>query len=211
MEKDFEIYLFDFDGCLVDTMKAMEFIFLESLKKCGLSAEKEEVKQFIRQPLPVTFKQKGGEDKDFSTFDYWINVYLKDEKATLDSQLFDDVLPLLKKLKSQNKVVGIVTSNNAPHVRTVMNYLNVDLSYFDVIVGNQESKIHKPNPDPILKALEMLNYKGDKLNVIYVGDALDDVKAGKSAGVSYCLLDRFDEYLDYKEGKIKTLLELVNE
>ena len=85
MEKDFEIYLFDFDGCLVDTMKAMEFIFLESLKKCGLSAEKEEVKQFIRQPLPVTFKQKGGEDKDFSTFDYWINVYLKDEKATFVS------------------------------------------------------------------------------------------------------------------------------
>lgn len=211
MKKDYKVYLFDFDGCLVDTMKAMEFIFLESLKQCGLSAKKEEVVQFVRQPLPVTFKQKGGEDKDFSTFDYWINVYLKDEKATLDSELFPDVLPLLKKLKAQNKVVGIVTSNNAPHVREVMNYLKVDLSIFDVIVGNQESKIHKPNPDPVLKALEMLNYKGNINDVIYVGDALDDVKAGKSAGVEYCLLDRFDEYGNYQEEKIKSLMELIDE
>ena len=77
---------------------------------------------------------------------------------------------------------------------------------FSLIVGNQETKRHKPFPDPILKALKLLDI--DKNKVCYVGDGLDDMRCATSAEVTPILLDRIGEYDDEKHIKIKSLNEL---
>ena len=56
----------------------------------------------------------------------------------------------------------------------------------------------------------MLKYEGDKKDVAYVGDAMNDVLAAKAAGVVPILLDRNDEFKDSPEYiRIKSLKELL--
>ena len=77
-------------------------------------------------------------------------------------------------------------------------------------MGNREAPNPKPNPEPILTALEMIGYKGDKKDVCYVGDSLNDCLAASNAGVVPILLDRDDEYKDAPYKRIKSLSELLD-
>ena len=63
---------------------------------------------------------------------------------------------------------------------------------------------------PIEKALELIRYKGDLSKVVYVGDSLNDVKAAVNAKIKPILLDRLDEFDEYKDRfeVIKSLDEI---
>jgi pyrophosphatase PpaX len=52
---------------------------------------------------------------------------------------------------------------------------------FETVVGGDETKKHKPDPEPLLLALERLGAAPD--DAVYVGDAPFDVKAAKAAGL----------------------------
>lgn len=96
-------------------------------------------------------------------------------------ELFDGVEGTLKALKQKGYTLGIVTSKIK---NTCIRGLDLfDLKdYFNVIVGMEDTKKHKPNPQPILKALDKLNVKG-KENIFYVGDSPFDINAARRAGV----------------------------
>ena len=106
--------------------------------------------------------------------------------------------------------LGIVTSNNVPHVRDVLKKFDMQSDFFTVLVGNREAPNPKPSPEPILKALEMIHYQGDKKEVCYVGDSLNDCLSAVKAGITPILLDRHDEYQDNQYLKIKSLKELLD-
>ena len=110
----------------------------------------------------------------------------------------------------QEADLGIVTSNNIPHVRDVLKKFDMQKDFFSVLVGNREAPNPKPSPEPILKALEMINYQGDKKDVCYVGDSLNDCISAVNAGIVPILLDRDDEYKDAPYKRIKSLSELLD-
>ena len=49
------------------------------------------------------------------------------------------------------------------------------------MIGSDDTERHKPAPDPILKALELLDARPS--DAAYVGDSPFDVRAAKAAGV----------------------------
>ena len=59
--------------------------------------------------------------------------------------------------------------------------LNQMEGYFDVIIGQDEVKNGKPDPEGILTACRMMNEGHD--SVIYVGDSPMDIQAARNAGV----------------------------
>ena len=56
----------------------------------------------------------------------------------------------------------------------------------------------------------MIGYKGDKKNVCYVGDSLNDCIAATKAGIVPILLDRNNEYSDAPYLRICSLKELLD-
>ncbi len=54
-------------------------------------------------------------------------------------------------------------------------------SYFEFIVGHEDTDKHKPNPEPILEAIKRLKIKHDEC--IYIGDQPYDIMAAREAGV----------------------------
>jgi pyrophosphatase PpaX len=90
----------------------------------------------------------------------------------------DGVLVLLKE---EGRRLGIVTAKRRATVELA--FAQVPLAHlFETVVGGDETERHKPDPEPLLLALDRLSVGADE--AAYVGDAPFDVKAAKAAGIS---------------------------
>jgi pyrophosphatase PpaX len=86
---------------------------------------------------------------------------------------------LLVRLKEEGRRLGIVTAKRRQTVELA--FAQVPLGHlFETVVGGDETERHKPDPEPLLLALERLGARADE--AAYVGDAPFDVKAAKAAG-----------------------------
>lgn len=207
--KSIETYLFDFDGTLVDSHDSLVEVFHGAYASIGVDVPDGYVLRLMRIPLIQGYKELGApmDQPTMDIFEKNIRDLLDDEFVLKLTKSYEDVLPMIYKLKAKGKQLGIVTSNNVKHVYDVLRFLNIDHNYFDVVIGNDDTEKHKPNPDPIYKAMERLSLT-DKSKICYVGDALDDKKAAINAGVTPVLLDREGIYEEEDGIVISSLSEL---
>ena len=206
----FQLYLFDFDGTLFDTLETSKYVFRKAYEFLGIKLDEEEVLQFTREPIPVSYARMNAPKEKYDAFMEQIEKYLNTTQESIDlTDIYDDTYDTIIDLRMDEADLGIVTSNNVPHVRDILRKFDMQKDFFTVLVGNREAPNPKPSPEPILKALEMINYKGDKKDVCYVGDSLNDCLSAVNAGVVPILLDRDDEYKDAPYQTIKSLKELL--
>ncbi len=206
----FQLYLFDFDGTLFDTLETSKYVFRKAYQFLGIPLNEDEVLQFTREPIPVSYKRMGAPIEKYDAFMAQIEKYLNTTKESIDlTDIYDDTYDTIIDLRKDEADLGIVTSNNVPHVRDILRKFDMQKDFFTVLVGNREAPNPKPSPEPILKALEMINYKGDKKDVWFVGDSLNDCLSAVNAGVVPILLDRNDEYKDAPYLRIHSLNELL--
>lgn len=208
--QQFQLYLFDFDGTLFDTLETSKYVFRKAYEFLGIPLNEDDVLQFTREPIPVSYKRMGAPIEKYDAFMAQIEKYLNATKESIDlTNIYDDTYDTIIDLRMQEADLGIVTSNNVPHVRDILRKFDMQKGFFTVLVGNREAPNPKPSPEPILKALEMINFKGDKKDVCYVGDSLNDCLSAVNAGVVPILLDRDDEYQDAPYLRIHSLSELL--
>lgn len=207
MNNEFETYLFDFDGTLVDSQESLTKVFQGAYGVVGVNVEPHQILRLMRIPLYQGYQELNAPEDKVKEFGDQIIALLDDEEILKLTKTYLEVKEVLFELKRRNKTLGIVTSNNRKHVGEVLKFVDIPSDLFSVVVGNFETKKHKPDPDPILKALELLNISKDK--VCYVGDGLDDSRCAINAGVHPILVDRLDEYSDSSLTVIKDLRELL--
>ena len=208
--KQFLLYLFDFDGTLFDTLPSSEYVFKKAYENIGININVNDVIGWTREPIPDSYQRMGAPKEKFVSFMNDIGKYVNSQESVNLTEIYPDTYDTILDLKMVEADVGIVTSNNAPHVRDVLKKFDMQTGFFDVIVGNQEAPTPKPDSEPILKALEMINYKGDKKDVCYVGDSINDCISAVNAGIVPILLDRDGEYKDVPYQTIKSLKELLD-
>jgi len=206
----FQLYLFDFDGTLFDTLPSSKYVFLMSYKNIGIDINTNDVIGWTREPIPNSYARMGAPKELFDSFMKDIDKYVNSQKSVDLIEIYDDTYDTIIDLRMDEADLGIVTSNNVLHVRDVLRKFDMQKDFFTVLVGNREAPTPKPSPEPILKALEMINYKDDKKDVCYVGDSLNDCLAAINAGITPILLDRDDEYLSSPYIRIKSLKELLD-
>ena len=89
------------------------------------------------------------------------------------------VEPVLETLRRQGRTLGIVTAKRRATVALAFAVLPLE-PLFDVVVTAEDTERHKPDPEPVLAALERLGVAPD--DAAYVGDSPFDVRAAKGAG-----------------------------
>lgn len=208
--KKYNYYLFDFDGTICDSLESNIYVFIEGYKLVNIDVKPEEVLGYTREPIPVAYKRLGCPQEKYKEFIDYIHALVKSDKATNLLKIFDDVYDVVMDLRMSEATLSIVTSNSGNHVENVLKKHHLDKLFFDAVVGWELAPIPKPDPCPILKALEVLNYQGDKSDVVYVGDSLNDMIAAKAAGINGILIDRDNEFPESEDYiKINSLYELL--
>lgn len=173
--------VFDVDGTLIDTGEAI----LSSLQKVvqedlGQVLSKEELRFAFGIPGAVTLEKLGvGNIED--SLEKWLK-YLNDFKNTI--KVFKGVNDCLIKLKAGGTKAGIVTSKTRKEFEDSFTPMGL-ADFFDYVVCADDTDRHKPDPDPLLKLLEISGYS--PRDVIYVGDTIYDKKCAEGAGVKFGL------------------------
>jgi pyrophosphatase PpaX len=118
---------------------------------------------------------------DAAQADELVRVYREHNEPLHDGlEVFTGVDQVLRTLKDQRRRLGIVTAKRRKTVELAFAVLPL-ARYFDTVVTTETSPRQKPHPDPVLKALELLDARPDE--AAFVGDSPFDVRAGKAAGV----------------------------
>ncbi len=170
--------LFDFDGTLLNTNELIIQTFMHVLNERfpGQFSPKDCLK-FIGPSLKQTFNDiaPGEEEALIAKYRAW-NLEHHDE---LVSQ-YPDVVSTLEQLKAQGILLAIVSTKRNDTIDRGLSILGAT-HLFDVRIGTDNVKNVKPDPEPVLLALERLGV--DKADAIMIGDNSHDIEAGHRAGV----------------------------
>jgi len=85
---------------------------------------------------------------------------------------------VLVRLKDEGRRLGIVTAKRRATVELAFNVLPIE-HLFETVVGGDETKNHKPDPEPLLLAARRLDVEAE--DCAYVGDSPFDIRAAKAA------------------------------
>jgi pyrophosphatase PpaX len=170
--------LFDLDGTLIDSGA----IILSSFKHATRTVLSREIPEAELAALV------GGSNIydqmraiDSGQADELVRVY-REHNAPLHDELeaFDGVEQVLCELRQQGRRLAIVTAKRRQTVELAFAVLPFE-RYFDVVVTSDMTERHKPDPAPVLAALELM--EAPPSEAAFVGDSPFDVAAGKAAGV----------------------------
>lgn len=171
----FKYFLFDWDGCLANTLPVWFGGMREALAYFNINVPDSTIKKGF-QGWDI-FPELGVPDMDIFTREVYKYV-----NNNLGSVNFNEgVLEILMQLKEKNIRCAIVTTTERDKVQPVLKKLEL-ADYFDCIVDRNDVEKLKPHHEAIDKAMDFI--QGDKKLTVMVGDSDVDMMAGKNAGVS---------------------------
>lgn len=170
--------VFDVDGTLINTEYAVLHSLQDTLKEMlNKTYELSDLEFVLGITGEAAIKQLGIVDID-ETVDLW-NKNLNRYKNSVC--VFDGIKDLLQKLSSEYEL-GIVTSKTKAEFEEEVAHFGLN-QYFGVIICADATQKHKPNPEPLLKYMELANAKPEE--TLYIGDSVYDMQCAKSAGVDF--------------------------
>ena len=213
----YKLYLFDFDGTLIDSDPMIEATIKDLYKKYKpeenishdtcLTFSGPPIKESLVKYFPECNQEKLFQD--FLNFSkYYYDTVVK---------AYPGVKELLTYLKNNNIKFALITSKGKIATKYALKVTGLE-DIFDVIVTSDDVKEVKPNPEGVYFAMKKLNVLNKK-NVIFVGDSNYDYQTSVNANISFAYvsfsprklpvnakidltINSFNEFLtDIKNGK----------
>jgi pyrophosphatase PpaX len=177
---DFQTVLFDLDGTLIDSVDLIVDSYHHAYHVHGLPAQsREAILAGIGTPLRTVF---GSMTADAATIDSWIATYREYNLTHHDARVraYAGTVAMVQQIKASGRRVGLVTSKNHAGALRGLALVGLD-GMMEVIVGADNVVNPKPHPEPVERALTVLDMPAD--TCIFVGDSHHDIHAGRAAGV----------------------------
>lgn len=212
--------LFDLDGTLFETAPELAEavnLMLKDLEMAELKTN--EIKRFIGRGAENLIKQsiEAASKKDPTP------VYADAEKLfahhysliSANSLMYEGVEKSIIDLKAKDFLLGCVTNKPAIYTEALMNHSRLS-DFMDIIVSGDTTEKKKPDPLPILHALNQLNI--EPKDAIMVGDSVVDIEAGFEAGTYIFTVPygyQFGESIisdkvDYAMSNFSELTQIIN-
>ena len=174
--------LFDFDGTLVDTTE-MIYQGLRHATTTILGREdfsREQLLANVGQPLPRQMELLDAEKAEL-LLETYREHHLENHDALIAE--FPGIADALKRLRDAGVTVAVVTSKRRSSVEMALEKFPDLRPAVDRFVTLEDTKEHKPHPEPLLRGLELVGGV-PKEEAVYVGDSPFDVQAAKAAGLT---------------------------
>lgn len=201
--------IFDFDGIIADT----DGFYLKYLKnyfsKLGVTVNDEDILHLIGETFKGRIKyinEKYGTKvtpEDFKEDTYETMNQEMEEKVELKEGFLD----FLNKLKDDNIVVGLASSNSTKNILFYLDKFEIR-DFFSEIVAIEDVDNIKPAPDPYEKAVRLLNKKLEKC--IAIEDTAVGIESAFQAGLkTVAIPNKFT--LDHDFSKADLIVKSFNE
>lgn len=171
-----EAVLFDLDGTLVDSLPLIFRTYRQVFDEMGIPWNENGLEKMIGLPLKDIGKYFTG--KEVSRFEELYQFYYHRDLDRY-TRLYPGTLAVLSNLEKRRIKLGIVTSKGKPGTTRTAAFTGLD-RFMDVIVTAHDVTRHKPDPEPLLHAVQLLG--ADVSRTIYIGDSSFDILAGRNAG-----------------------------
>ena len=233
---EYTTYLFDFDYTLADSSRGIVICFRNVLERHGHTGiTDEQIKHTIGKTLEESFTILTGID-DVETLASYRKEYIKeaDEHMNVNTVLFPETESVLHQLKRQGAKIGIISTKFRYRIQEVVDK-HFPKDFFDIIVGGEDVKAMKPDPQGILKALKKL--RRNRKETLYIGDSTVDAQTALNAKVDFIgvlngmttreelkayphrqilenlyllpLVQRPSEYKPFKFGKVESIYRTI--
>lgn len=172
----------DFDGLIVDTESAIYEVFKKWFRTNN------NIELVIDEFLLCV-----GADDDvlFDTLDKKHNIKIDREKFSnevydevafvcQDLEPRDGIIKLIKETKSLGIKLAVVTPSYRSKIISHLNRLNI-IQYFDGLITREDVELAKPNPEPYLRGLEVLDVSKDE--ALIFEDSVNGIISGVNAGI----------------------------
>lgn len=180
----YDTVLFDFDGTVIDTtdavLKAWQHTY--EVLRPGEYDEAECLSTFGEQ-LDMSMHRHFPEVPTQEAVDIY-RTWQRERLGVLAHEI-PGVFDALERIRDAGFKMGVVTSRHKDTADVLFDMFNVR-QYFDVMLMSEDTEKHKPNPEPIDKALSLLDAEPERS--IYIGDAVFDLMTSHNAGVDFGLV-----------------------
>ena len=173
--------LFDLDGTLVDSIELIINSFEHAFAShTGPAPSREEFATGIGRPLAAQF---AAYCESADQVQLLISKYREYQLVHHDrlTKPYEGMAEAVVALSVAGHSLGVVTSKIEALALRALKHVRF-AEHFRVVVGCDATTRHKPDPEPVLLALERLKMSPE--NAIFVGDSPYDMQAGRAAGVT---------------------------
>ena len=190
-------YIFDFDGTLMDTSGVILATIKATIKEMGLP---EKTDDECRSIIGIRTDEAGKylyPDSDISNAEF-ARVFRSNYdrlKKDAHEKTFPGVMETLARLREEGHGLAIASSRRLASLNDYLDGLGIR-DWFAYIVGADSVTKGKPDPEPVLRVLNALDWQAD--DTLVAGDADVDIMMGNAAGCKTCAVT-------YGNGTISSL------
>ena len=172
--------LFDLDGTVVDSIE----LIVQAAEHAydgreGPRPTRAEWLALIGTPLrPMLRRWAHDEDDVKFLWDRYRAFQLEHHDRLVSA--YPGVVDLIRRLHARGHAMAIVSSKIEAGIRRSLDYVGIT-DCFGALIGIEATEKHKPEPEPVLLALERLGASAG--NAWFIGDSPHDIMAGHAAGV----------------------------
>lgn len=208
----YKLVAFDLDGTLVHTTAEYRyFVVPQTLKDLGKDAN------------PIDFHAidkfwfDGNRDKTIEKYfkcspkAFWNAFHKLDSPSRRAhyTRLYDDVKPVIYRLKKQGKILAITTGAPKNIAKIELDLLPRQLFAKIISVTSTRYK-NKPHPESLLACIKYCGVKSDE--AVYIGNSSDDSIYTSSAKVDFLYIERREHtFKGTSIATIHTLFDLLQE
>ncbi len=172
--------LFDLDGTLIDSVRLILDSYHHTLAAHGLPPRSDA--EWLRG-MGTPLRSQFADWNDGSGFlEELIATYRAYNLANHDAMVraYPGVERVLRAVRTAGLRTGLVTSKNRQGALRGLDLVGFT-GYLDVLVCADEVANPKPHPEPVEKALALL--EAEPATTLFVGDSTHDMASGRAAGV----------------------------
>ena len=171
--------LFDWDGTLVDSLGAFQHANAAVMAAFGLPWDEAIYRRNYAPDWRLMYTNLGvPSDRLDEANELWHTTFAGAE----DVIAFEGVAGALARLQGAGCGLGIVTAGDRVIVEPQLARTGLG-PLLPVRVFGDDLAVHKPDPAPLRRALELLGLDASPDEVAYVGDAPTDMRMARSVGV----------------------------
>jgi pyrophosphatase PpaX len=171
--------LFDWDGTLVDSLGAFQHANAAVMAAFGLPWDEAIYRRNYAPDWRLMYTNLGvPSDRLDEANELWHTTFAGAE----DVIAFEGVAGALARLQGAGCGLGIVTAGDRLIVEPQLSRTGLG-PLLPVRVFGDDLAVHKPDPAPLRRALELLGLDASPDEVAYVGDAPTDMRMARAVGV----------------------------